>query len=116
LHGKKVAINANGLVLPCNFFNHNLYDKRFYEDNILPGANELSSIDGKNQVRTFLESYGLSNLNINYKTLDEIFQVPMWNDLVNSFNKTLDHSRLFECAMTCGEKFSKVWDQGGNNR
>jgi len=116
LHGKKVAINAEGLVLPCNFFNHNLYDKRFYEDNVLPGANKLSSVNGKNQVRTFLESYDLNNLNINYKTLDEIFQVPMWRDLVNSFNQTLNNGRLFECAMTCGSKLSKVWDQGGSKK
>jgi pyruvate-formate lyase-activating enzyme len=116
LHGKKVAINATGLVLPCNFFNHNLYDRRFHEDGILPGANKLSSVDGKNQVRTFLESYGLNNLNINYKTLDEIFQVTMWDDLANSFNETLDNGRLFECAMTCGSKLSKVWDQGGSKK
>ncbi len=116
LHGNKVAINAEGLVLPCNFFNHNLYDKRFYEEDVLPGANKLSSVDGKNQVRTFLESYGLDNLNINYRTLDEIFQVSMWADLIESFNKTLDNGRLFECAMTCGSKLSKVWDQGGSKK
>jgi hypothetical protein len=116
LHGRKVAINAEGLVLPCNFFNHNLYDRRFYEDGVLPGANKLSSVNEKNQVRTFLESYGLNNLNINYKKLDEIFQVAMWNDLTNSFNKTLDNGRLFECAMTCGSKLSKVWDQGGSKK
>lgn len=116
LHGKKVAVNAEGLVLPCNFFNHNLYDKRFYEHGVLPGANKLSSVDGKNQVRLFLESYGLDNLNINFKTLDEIFQVDMWSDLVNSFDKTLDNGRLFECAMTCGSKLSKVWDQGGSKK
>jgi MoaA/NifB/PqqE/SkfB family radical SAM enzyme len=116
LHGKKVAINAEGLVMPCNFFNHNLYDRRFYDSDVLPGANALSSVNGKNQVRTFLESYGLNNLNINHKTLDEIFQIPLWNDLVNSFSNTLDNGRLFECAMTCGSKLSKVWDQGGSKR
>jgi len=115
-NGNKFAINAEGLLLPCNFFNHNLYDKRFYEEDVLPGANKLSSVDGKNQVRTFLESYGLDNLNINYRTLDEIFQVSMWADLIESFNKTLDNGRLFECAMTCGSKLSKVWDQGGSKK
>ena len=110
--GKKVAINAEGVVLPCNFFNHNLYDRRFI-DNSLPGANSLSTVNGKNQVRTFLETYGLDNLSINGNSLEQIFANPFWNDLVKSFN---DGTRLFECAMTCGEKFTKVWDQGGSKK
>jgi MoaA/NifB/PqqE/SkfB family radical SAM enzyme len=116
LMGKKVAINADGLVLPCNFFNHNLYDRRFYENNWLPGCNSLSNTQGKNQVRSFLESYGLDLLNINYCNLKDIFSNSMWNDLINSWQKKLDAGRLFECAMTCGSKLTKVWDQGGNNR
>ena len=107
LMGKKVAINAEGTVLPCNFFNHNLYDARF-RDGTLPGANPLSIVDGKNQVREFLEHYGLDNLNIHHKTLPEIFANNFWQDLVVSFT---NNDRLFECAMTCGEKFTKVWDQ-----
>jgi len=112
LLGNKVAINAEGLVLPCNFFNHNLYDARF-RDNSLPGANSLSTVDGKNQVRTFLESYGLENLSIKHKSLTEIFDNVFWTDLINSFTNS---KRLFECAMTCGTKFTKVWDQGGSIR
>jgi len=107
LTGKKVAVNAEGIVLPCNFFNHNLYDARF-RDGTLPGANSLSMVNDKNQVREFLERYGLDNLNINNKTLPEIFANSFWQDLVASFG---NHNRLFECAMTCGEKFTKVWDQ-----
>ena len=107
LKGNKVAINAEGTVLPCNFFNHNLYDARF-RDGTLPGANPLSTVDGKNQVREFLERYGLDNLNIHHNTLPEIFANDFWQDLVASFN---NHNKLFECAMTCGEKFTKVWDQ-----
>ena len=114
--GSKVAINAEGLVLPCNFFNHNLYDRRFYESDILPGANELSMVNGKNQVRTFLESYNLDSFNINLHNLEEIFSSRMWNDLVASWNKTLADGRLFECASTCGSKLTKVWDQGGSTR
>lgn len=113
LLGKKVAINAEGLVLPCNFFNHNLYDARFYQD-VLPGANQLHSINGRNQVREFLESYGLENINIHQRSLEQIFDCSMWMDLVDGWNRTRDQGRLFECAMTCGEKFTKVWDQGGN--
>lgn len=116
LLGNKVAVNAEGLVLPCNFFNHNLYDMRFYNKDVLPGAYHLSNVDGKNQVRQFLESYGLDNLNLNNKSLKEIFDNDMWNDLVNSWNQQLGHGRLFECAMTCGSKFTKVWDQGGNKK
>lgn len=116
LTGSKVAINAEGLVLPCNFFNHNLYDRRFYEAGILPEANKLSTVNGKNQVREFLESYNLDSFNINLHSLEEIFNNPMWSDLVSSWNKTLANGRLFECAMTCGSKITKVWDQGGSKR
>ena len=111
LLGNKVAINCEGLVLPCNFFNHNLYDARFRNTDYLPRANDLSFVNGKNSVRAFLESYGLDNLNIENKTLKEIFANTMWQDLIASWHKDLDHGRLFECAMTCGEKFTKVWDQ-----
>lgn len=116
LIGPKVAINAEGLVLPCNFFNHNLYDRRFYEPHVLPEANDLSRVNGQNQVRSFLESYGLENLNIHNRSLAEIFTNPMWQDLVASWNTSLSQGRLFECAMTCGEKITKVWDQGGSTR
>jgi MoaA/NifB/PqqE/SkfB family radical SAM enzyme len=114
--GHKVAINAEGLVLPCNFFNHNLYDLRFYEPGVMPEANELSSVDGKNQVRSFLESHNLEKLNIKNYSIENIFKNPMWHDLVDSWNKTLYNGRLFECAMTCGSKITKVWDQGGSKR
>jgi MoaA/NifB/PqqE/SkfB family radical SAM enzyme len=112
LLGKKVAINAQGIVLPCNFFNHNLYDARF-RDGSLPGANSLSQSNGQNQVREFLESYGLDNLNITHHSLREIFNNAFWKDLVQSWT---NRRRLFECAMTCGSKFTKVWDQGGSIR
>lgn len=115
LAGRKVAINAEGLVLPCNFFNHNLYDARFYTD-VLPGANRLHSVDGKNQVRQFLERHGLDRLDIHHHSLSDIFDCEMWQDLVISWNLTRQQGRLFECAMTCGEKFTKVWDQGGSKR
>jgi len=115
LMGRKVAINVEGLVLPCNFFNHNLYDARFYTD-ALPGANRLHNHNGRNQVRDFLERYGLDQLDIHQCSLSKIFDCDMWADLVSSWNKNRQQGRLFECAMTCGEKFTKVWDQGGNNR
>jgi MoaA/NifB/PqqE/SkfB family radical SAM enzyme len=116
LIGPKVAINAEGIVLPCNFFNHNLYDQRFYELDVLPGSNELSTVDGKNQVREFLESFGLNELSIKYHSLETIFNNPMWSNLISSWNKTLKNGRLFECAMTCGSKLTKVWDQGGSKK
>lgn len=116
LIGPKVAVNVEGVVLPCNFFNHNLYDRRFYEAGVLPEANDLSTVNGANQVRSFLQRYGLENLNIHNKSLPDIFQNPMWGDLVESWSKTLAQGRLFECAMTCGSKLTKVWDQGGSKR
>ena len=110
--GRKVAINAEGVVLPCNFFNHNLYDARF-RDGSLPGANPLSQRNGRNQVTDFLSKYGMDNLNIHNNSLAGVFENTMWSDLVDSW--TNEH-RLFECAMTCGSKFTKVWDQGGSTR
>lgn len=116
LIGNKVAINAEGVVLPCNFFNHNLYDQRFYNREKLLKSNELSFVNNKNQVREFLERYQLDNFNINYHSLSEIFDIPFWGDLVNSWSNELSTGRLFECAMTCGSKLTKVWDQGGSIR
>jgi len=116
LLGSKVAINVEGTVLPCNFFNHNLYDRRFYESGILPEANELSSVGGKNQVRMFLENHGLENLNIHRYSLKDIFNNSMWDELISNWDKSLSDGRLFECSMTCGSKITKVWDQGGSQR
>lgn len=109
--GRKVAINCEGLVLPCNFFNHNLYDARFHEPDQLPFASTYASIMGKNQVREFLQRYGLENLNIHHRPLSEIFESPMWQDLARSWQCGLSDGRLFECAFTCGSRFHKVWDQ-----
>jgi MoaA/NifB/PqqE/SkfB family radical SAM enzyme len=108
--GNKVIISAEGLVLPCNFFTHNLYDARFH-DGSLPGANSLSFVDGRNQVETIVEYYGKDNLNIHNKTIEEIFANPFWQHVVDSWNKSLSQGRIFECAMTCGTKLTKVWDQ-----
>lgn len=108
----KVAVSAQGLVMPCNFFTHNLYDARFH-DGSLPGANSRHAGSQGNQVREFLERYGLDTLNLHYRSLPEIFDSPMWSDLVSSWT---NQHRLFECAMTCGTRFTKVWDQGGNPR
>ena len=117
LQGKKVSINADGIVVPCNFLYHHLYDGRFHDHTILPGAYELSrTATGQDHVREFLDRYGLDNLNIKHRTMKEIFDNPFWKDLVDGFDKTLDQGRLFECAMTCGKKLTKVWDQGGSKR
>ena len=44
LIGSKVAVNAEGLVLPCNFFNHNLYDMRFKDDQVIAKLSSIISI------------------------------------------------------------------------
>jgi MoaA/NifB/PqqE/SkfB family radical SAM enzyme len=116
LLGRKVVITGEGIVLPCNFFTHNLYDKRFYDRSTLPGSNDLSFIDGRNQVKYIIEQFGKENLNINNKSLKEIFNNEFWQHIVDSWSKNLSNGRIFECAMTCGSKLTKVWDQGGNNR
>jgi hypothetical protein len=108
--GNKVAVNAEGVVLPCNFFNHNLYDLRFHDTDTLPRANALSG--QPNQVKEFLDHYGLNNLSIKNNSLADIFDNKFWQDLHSSFTG----KRLFECAMTCGKRLTKVWDQGGNRR
>lgn len=111
LLGNKVVITAEGLVLPCNFFEHNLYDARFYYD-AMPGANAVSfNVDGQNQVQGLLEKY--NDLNINEKSLEEVFKSRFWIELVGRW---AGPNKIMECAMTCGDKFTKVWDQGGSIR
>ena len=113
--GKKVLINAEGVVLPCTFLNHK-YDARYHSTNQLPGVNSLSMLNGRSTIDHFLEQFGIDNLNIQHRTLQEVFDNSMWTALINSFSKTLDNGRLFECANTCGSKLTKVWDQGGSSR
>jgi hypothetical protein len=115
LLGKKVLINAQGIVLPCTFLNHR-YDARYYVSNQLPGVNPLGMKNGRSTIDIFLESFGIDNINIHHRTLKEVFDNGMWSELIESFNKTLDDGRLFECANTCGSKLTKVWDQGGSKR
>ena len=112
LLGNKVVINAEGLVLPCNFFEHNLYDARFYDHDALPGANNVSFVNGENQVKEFVDRYR-NELDINKKDLDNIFKSNFWTELVSRW---AGPEKIMECAMTCGEKFTKVWDQGGSIR
>ena len=111
LQGNKVAINANGLVLPCNMLNHNLSDARFHDQSVLPCSNDLSTVNGKNQVQEFVDRYGSDKLNIRNQSLTQIFANPFWSDLVRSWQYNTFPERLFECAMTCGKQFQKVWDQ-----
>ena len=40
-----------------------------------------------------------------------MFASNFWNSLVTSWDKTLEEGRIFECAFTCGQKLTKVWDQ-----
>lgn len=108
--GNKVSITAEGLVLPCNFFEHNLYDARFHDTSIAPSANELHFVQGKNQVQEFVNKYR-NELDINTCTLEQIFASKFWDELVSSWKKTIDEGRIFECAFTCGQKLTKVWDQ-----
>lgn len=111
LTGKKVAINASGLVLPCNMLNHNLTDARFRDQSVLPCSNDLSFVDGKNQVQEFINQHGADNLNIHHRSLEQVFANSFWVDLVNRWKYNTFPERLFECAMTCGKQFTKVWDQ-----
>jgi MoaA/NifB/PqqE/SkfB family radical SAM enzyme len=112
LLGNKVVITAKGLVLPCNFFEHNLHDARFYDD-YMPGANVASFISaGGNQVQEFVGRY-YNELDINQHRLENIFKSDFWEELTDRWTGP---NKIMECAMTCGEKFTKVWDQGGSKR
>jgi hypothetical protein len=116
LLGNKVVITAEGLVLPCNFFEHNIYDARFYNHDYMPSSHEASFIqkDGNvvNQVKDFVDRYK-DELNINKHRLENIFKSHFWTELVDRWSGP---NKIMECAMTCGEKFTKVWDQGGSIR
>ena len=115
LIGKKVVITADGLVLPCNFFEHHLYDARYHDSAHLPGSNDLAKFKGRNHIQTIVQSAG-TDININHHSLQTIFKNPMWDEIITSWSKTLEQGRIYECANTCGEKFTKVWDQGGSKR
>jgi len=108
--GNKVSITAEGLVLPCNFFEHNLYDARFRDRDIQPSAHDLHFVDGKNQVAEFVEQHR-SELDIHTNSIEQVYNSDFWNKLVSSWDKTLDQGRIFECAFTCGQRLTKVWDQ-----
>ena len=108
--GNKVSITAEGLVLPCNFFEHNLYDARFRDRDIQPSAHDLHFVDGKNQVEEFVEQHR-SELDIHTNSIEQVYNSDFWNKLVSSWDKTLDQGRIFECAFTCGQRLTKVWDQ-----
>ena len=109
----KVLINADGWVMPCNFFNHNLHDARFHDRYILPGSNDLSFLpNGKNQIQDLFSRHNAkSELNINHTSLHNIFQNSFWDEITDGFDKNINDGRIFECAMTCGEELHKVWDQ-----
>jgi len=109
----KVLINSHGWVMPCNFFNHNLEDARFYDHTIMPGSNKLSFLsNGKNQIQDLFERHlAETELNINHRPLTKIFNNNFWKEVEQSWNKELGKGRIFECAMTCGSKLTKVWDQ-----
>jgi MoaA/NifB/PqqE/SkfB family radical SAM enzyme len=112
LLGNKVVITAEGLVLPCNFFEHNMYDARF-RTGTMPGANKSSFVGtGRIQVKEFVDAYK-DELDINKKSLEDIFKSNFWTELVHRWSGP---NKIMECAMTCGEKFTKVWDQGGSKR
>jgi MoaA/NifB/PqqE/SkfB family radical SAM enzyme len=112
LLGNKVTITAEGLVLPCNFFEHNLYDARFVNTQYMPGANKAHFHNGQNQVQELIGRYK-NELDINLNKLEKVFESNFWNELISRWT---GNEKLMECAMTCGEKFTKVWDQGGSVR
>lgn len=111
LEHQRVAINAHGTVLPCNMLNHNLYDARFYDSEVMPCSNVLSQVNGKNQVAELIKMHGKETISIKHTSLEKVFDSSFWRDLERRWNCNSFPDRIFECAMTCGEKFTKVWDQ-----
>jgi hypothetical protein len=59
-------------------------------------------------VNTFAEE-----LDVTRNSLEQVFKSDFWRALVNKWSGP---GKIMECAMTCGEKFTKVWDQGGSVR
>lgn len=117
LLGNKVVITAEGIVMPCNFFEHNLYDARFHEDTHPGSFDPLGKNLYNNQIIEMYDKYGKDNLKIQNKTMIEIFDNKFWKDLQSSWHKKdFKEGRLFECAFTCGQTFTKCWDQGGSVR
>ena len=111
LKNNRVAINAHGLVLPCNMLNHNLSDARFFDSDVMPCSNSLSTVQGKNQVAEFIQQHNETSLNIKHNTLEQVFDSTFWAALEDSWKCNSFPERMFECALTCGKQFTKVWDQ-----
>ncbi len=88
--GNKVTITAEGLVLPCNFFEHNLYDARFHDRSIAPGANDLHFVEGKNQVSEIINRYR-NELDINKNSLEQALSSNFWKEVTESWSKDLDN-------------------------
>jgi hypothetical protein len=89
-----------------------MYDARFY-NNAMPGAHYSSFINNERiQVKEFIDQYK-NELDINKKSLQNIFKSRFWTELVGRWSGP---NKIMECAMTCGDKFTKVWDQGGSKR
>jgi len=109
MENKKVVITAEGLVLPCNFFEHNMYDARFYQD-AKPGANKMSFVDGENHVQKIINKYR-DEIDINKTSLERAMRSEFWTEVMLSWEKEIGCGRIFECAFTCGQKLTKVWDQ-----
>jgi hypothetical protein len=117
LLGNKVVVTAEGIVMPCNFFEHNLYDARFHEDQDPGSFDPLGEKQYNNQIIDMYQKYGKENLSIQHNSMQEIFENKFWPDLVESWKQTdFKKGRLFECAFTCGQTFTKCWDQGGSIR
>ena len=117
LLGNKVVITAEGLVTPCNFFEHNLYDARFHEDQDPGSFDPIGAEKYNKQIIELYEKYDKKQLNIYHTNLEEIFENTFWDDLIKSWQKKdFKEGRLFECAFTCGQAFTKCWDQGGSFR
>ena len=64
----------------------------------------------KIQVQEFVNKHR-TKLDIHNNSPEQIFQSNFWSELQQSWNKDPDNGRIFECAFTCGQKLTKVWDQ-----
>ena len=93
---------------------HNLYDMRFHKRDSFPSSNDYHfDEDGNNQVMSLINRHNGDdqNLNIHSQPLDKIFKSEFWKEIVWSWEQDIGCGKIFECAMTCGQKLTKVWDQ-----
>lgn len=97
LKRNRIYVAANGVLLPCGFLNHQLFDPEN-----LYGASQ----------RQLSDLVDINELNLHYHNIYDILNSDSYKKIINSTFEGFDKiNRLKTCALFCGKEFRKVDDQ-----